>query len=53
LRSGSISHRPAKRVVNRRQFDERSLNELGQWPWRRDVNIGKLVTRLRDMVAAS
>jgi adenylate cyclase len=31
--------------------DERSLTELGQWPWRRD-RIGALVTRLRDAGAA-
>jgi CHASE2 domain-containing sensor protein len=49
MRSGSIQS-PGKRVVIV-DIDERSLNELGQWPWRRDV-IGKLVTRLRDMGAA-
>ena len=27
--------------------DERSLEAVGQWPWRRDV-VGQLVTRLRD-----
>jgi adenylate cyclase len=31
--------------------DERSLAEVGQWPWRRDV-LGTLVARLRDMGAA-
>jgi CHASE2 domain-containing sensor protein len=49
MRSGSIES-PGKRVVIV-DIDERSLNALGQWPWRRDV-IGKLVTRLRDMGAA-
>ena len=28
--------------------DERSLSEIGQWPWRRDL-IGRLIARLRDM----
>src|SRR6185369_15351192 len=49
MRSGSIQS-PGKRVVIV-DIDERSLNELGQWPWRRDI-IGKLVTRLREMGAA-
>ena len=31
--------------------DERSLSELGQWPWRRD-RIGELVARLRDLGAS-
>src|SRR5262245_29794628 len=31
--------------------DERSLSEVGQWPWRRDV-IGNLIGRLREMGAA-
>src|SRR4030095_282698 len=49
MRSSSIQP-PGKRVVIV-DIDERSLTQLGQWPWRRDV-IGKLVTRLRDMGAA-
>ena len=28
--------------------DERSLSEIGQWPWRRAL-IGRLIARLRDM----
>src|SRR5258708_39619027 len=31
--------------------DERSLNTVGQWPWRRDV-VGRLISRLRDAGAA-
>lgn len=31
--------------------DERSLDAVGQWPWRRDV-VGRLLTRLRDAGAA-
>ncbi|HET7699124.1 MAG TPA: CHASE2 domain-containing protein [Vicinamibacterales bacterium] len=31
--------------------DERSLESVGQWPWRRDV-VGQLVVRLRDAGAA-
>ena len=31
--------------------DERSLESVGQWPWRRDV-LGQLITRLRDAGAA-
>ncbi len=31
--------------------DERSVAEIGQWPWRRD-SIGELVARLRDLGAA-
>ena len=31
--------------------DERSIAEIGQWPWRRD-RIAALVTRLRDLGAA-
>ena len=49
MRSSRIQP-PGRRVVIV-DIDERSLTELGQWPWRRDV-IGKLVTRLRDMGAA-
>jgi len=42
--------RPAGRVVIV-DVDERSLSELGQWPWRRDL-IGELVARLRDLGAS-
>ncbi len=49
MRSGSIQP-PGKGVVIV-DIDERSLTELGQWPWRRDV-IGKLIKRLRDMGAS-
>ena len=49
MRSSSIQP-PGKRVVIV-DIDERSLMELGQWPWRRDV-IGDLITRLRDMGAS-
>jgi adenylate cyclase len=31
--------------------DERSLDTVGQWPWRRDL-VGRLITRLRDEGAA-
>ena len=31
--------------------DERSLESVGQWPWRRDV-VGQLISRLRDAGAA-
>ncbi len=48
MRSSHIQP-PGKRVVIV-DIDERSLMELGQWPWRRDV-IGDLITRLRDMGA--
>jgi HD-GYP domain-containing protein (c-di-GMP phosphodiesterase class II) len=46
----SIIQPPGKRVVIV-DIDERSLLELGQWPWRRDV-IGELITRLREMGAS-
>ena len=49
MRSSRIQP-PGKRVVIV-DIDERSLMELGQWPWRRDV-IGDLITRLRDMGAS-
>ena len=49
MRSGTIEPR-GKRVVIV-DIDERSLTQLGQWPWRRDV-IGRLITRLRDMGAS-
>lgn len=49
MRSSSIQP-PGKRVVIV-DIDERSLMELGQWPWRRDV-IGELITRLRDLGAS-
>jgi len=32
-------------------IDERSLESVGQWPWRRDV-VGQLVARLRDAGAS-
>src|SRR5258708_30835186 len=32
--------------------DERSLSAIRQWPWRRDL-IGKLIARLRDLVAST
>src|SRR5262249_59602239 len=31
--------------------DERSLSQIGQWPWPRDL-VGGLITRLRDMGAS-
>lgn len=49
MRSSRIQP-PGKRVVIV-DIDERSLMELGQWPWRRDV-IGELITRLRGMGAS-
>ena len=49
MRSGNIQP-PGKGVVIV-DIDERSLTELGQWPWRRDV-IGNLISRLRDMGAS-
>ena len=30
--------------------DEKSLSDIGQWPWRRDI-VGQLITKLRDMGA--
>jgi adenylate cyclase len=33
-------------------IDERSLSEIGQWPWRRDV-IGRLIAGIRDGGAAT
>ena len=42
---------PGNRVVII-DVDERSLAEIGQWPWRRDL-IGKLIARLREMGAAT
>jgi adenylate cyclase len=32
--------------------DERSLAEVGQWPWRRDL-VGRLIARLREMGAST
>ena len=32
--------------------DERSLDAIGQWPWRRDV-IGRLISNLRDLGAST
>jgi adenylate cyclase len=42
---------PSGRVVIV-DVDERSLGEVGQWPWRRDV-IGRLIEALRDRGAAT
>jgi CHASE2 domain-containing sensor protein len=39
---------PAIAIVD---VDERSLESVGQWPWRRDV-VGQLITRLRQAGAA-
>ncbi len=33
-------------------IDERSLSEIGQWPWRRDV-IGRLIDRARELGATA
>ena len=33
-------------------IDERSVSEIGQWPWRRDV-IGKLIDRARELGATA
>ena len=49
LRSaGTIAPHPGVVIVD---IDERSLESVGQWPWRRDV-IGDLITRLRDAGAS-
>ena len=43
--------RPPDPGVTIVDVDERSLESVGQWPWRRDI-LGQLVTRLRDAGAA-
>jgi CHASE2 domain-containing sensor protein len=49
LRSaGTTAPHPGVVIVD---IDERSLEAVGQWPWRRDV-IGDLITRLRDAGAS-
>ena len=42
---------PGSRVVIV-DVDERSLSEIGQWPWRRDL-VGRLIARLRDKGAST
>ena len=44
------THSPSDRIVIV-DVDERSLADVGQWPWRRDV-IGQLIDRLRDAGAS-
>jgi CHASE2 domain-containing sensor protein len=46
--AGSKPPDPSVVIVD---VDERSLDTVGQWPWRRDV-VGRLITRLRDAGAA-
>ena len=46
--AGTRTPHPAVAIVD---IDERSLESVGQWPWRRDV-IGELMTRLRDAGAS-
>ena len=46
--AGTIAPHPGVVVVD---IDERSLESVGQWPWRRDV-VGELITRLRDAGAS-
>ena len=48
----SIRTRPPSGRVVILDVDERSLTEIGQWPWRRDL-IGRLIARLREMGAAT
>jgi HD-GYP domain-containing protein (c-di-GMP phosphodiesterase class II) len=48
----SVSTRPPGNRVVIVDVDERSLADVGQWPWRRDV-VGELVERLRDLGAAT
>jgi CHASE2 domain-containing sensor protein len=43
---------PATGRVSIVTVDEKSIAEIGQWPWRRDV-LAKLVTRLRDLGAGA
>jgi CHASE2 domain-containing sensor protein len=46
--AGTTPPHPGVVIVD---IDERSLESVGQWPWRRDV-IGELLTRLRDAGAS-
>lgn len=46
--AGTKPPHPAIVIVD---VDERSLDSIGQWPWRRDI-VGRLITRLRDEGAA-
>ena len=46
--AGTTPPHPGVVIVD---IDERSLESVGQWPWRRDV-IGTLITRLRDAGAS-
>lgn len=46
--AGTRPHSGAVAIID---VDERSLREVGQWPWRRDV-IGELIAGLRDFGAA-
>jgi HD-GYP domain-containing protein (c-di-GMP phosphodiesterase class II)/CHASE2 domain-containing sensor protein len=48
----SVSTRPISNRVVIVDVDERSLSEVGQWPWRRDV-IGELIGRLRGLGAST
>lgn len=43
--------KPPDRSIVIVDVDERSLDSVGQWPWRRDV-VGRLITRLREQGAA-
>jgi CHASE2 domain-containing sensor protein len=47
--AGTTTPHPGVVIVD---IDERSLESVGQWPWRRDV-IGELITRLRDAGASA
>ena len=47
--SGTRPPDPSIAIVD---VDERSLEAVGQWPWRRDV-VGQLITRLRDAGASA
>jgi adenylate cyclase len=47
----AVPSRPLSDRIVIVDVDERSLAEVGQWPWRRDV-IGRLVSNLRDLSAA-
>jgi HD-GYP domain-containing protein (c-di-GMP phosphodiesterase class II) len=48
----SVSTRPPGNRVVIVDVDERSLADVGQWPWRRDV-VGELIERLRALGAST
>ena len=48
----SLPTRPPSDRIVIVDVDERSLSEIGQWPWRRDL-IARLIGRLRDLGAST